>query len=364
MRELKFKYENLAGELNAMIEKGSFPDGKLPSETELMDSFKVGKITVYNALKKLVDDGRLLRVKGKGTFVNQDKRKSDADIRSRMIALAIETTGHFYGELHDSLRNSIAAHGYIPVSYNVPHYRMDELVKNTDILNLLKSGIKGLIIHGGGYWREPFLMDLKGIKSVFVNLYDYDGEPPYAAVVGDYEYAVFDAVNHLSKLGRKKIIFFSHLSTVSIKMTESHKRNHPLFQMEKGLMNAAREADVSGKTVRFNQDDPDLTNLLIKGLLLDKDERPDAIVCSSDHIAVKIITAAEKAGVRVPEDLAVIGFYNTPWCAESPVPLTSVSLKPDEMAEKAVQILLSEHGPADKIIKIKPELVLRRSSGN
>ena len=174
MSELKYKYENLADELSVMIEKGCFPAGKLPSEPELMNKFDVGKITVYNALKKLVDDGRLIRVKGKGTFVNQERRESDSDIRSKMIAIAIETTGHFYGELHDALRNSIAAHGCIPVSYNLPHYRMDNLVKNTDILNLLKSGIKGIILHGGGYWREPFLKGLSGIKSVFVNLYDYE----------------------------------------------------------------------------------------------------------------------------------------------------------------------------------------------
>lgn len=362
MAELKYKYENLADELNSMIEKGCFPDGKLPGEPELMDKFGVGKITVYNALKKLVDDGHLIRVKGKGTFINQEKRTPDSDIRSQMIAVAIETTGHFYGELHDGLRNSIAAHGYIPVSYNLPHYRMDDLVKNTDILNLLKSGIKGIILHGGGYWREPFLNGINGIKSVFINLYDYDGEPPYSAVVGDYEYGVFDAVSHLAKLSRKKINLFSHLCTVSVKMTESHKRNHPLFQMEKGFLNAIAENGVTGKIVRFNPDDPDLTNLLIKGLLLDKEERPDAIICSFDSIAVKIIAAAEKIGIRVPEDLAVIGIYNTPWCTESPVPLTSISLRPDEMAEKAVQVLLAEDAPEQKIIKIKPELIIRRSS--
>jgi len=104
-----------------------------------------------------------------------------------------------------------------------------------------------------------------------------------------------------------------------------------------------------------------LTELLIKGLLLDEENRPDAIICSFDSVAVKIITVAEKIGIRVPEDLAVIGIYNTPWCTESPVSLTSISLRPEEMAERAVQVLLAEHAPEHKIIKIKPELIIRRS---
>ena len=96
--------------------------------------------------------------------------------------------------------------------------------------------------------------------------------------------------------------------------------------------------------------------------LLDLSNRPTAIFASSDLQAVGLLRAAHELGVRVPEDLAVIGFDGTKESEYCWPPLTVVAQPVQQMAQAAVQLVLAED--ADKAHHaFAPELVIRRSCG-
>lgn len=64
-------YKQIQEDIVQKIKSGQLrPTDRVPSEQELMDEFKVSKITVKNALTQLADEGLIIRVQGKGTFVS------------------------------------------------------------------------------------------------------------------------------------------------------------------------------------------------------------------------------------------------------------------------------------------------------
>jgi LacI family transcriptional regulator len=70
------------------------------------------------------------------------------------------------------------------------------------------------------------------------------------------------------------------------------------------------------------------------------EEPPTAVACANDAQALDIIAAAQEAGLRIPEDLSVIGVDNSPQARDSVPPLTSVEVRMEEVGRHAVMALL------------------------
>ena len=75
----------------------------------------------------------------------------------------------------------------------------------------------------------------------------------------------------------------------------------------------------------------------------------------------RIYKIAEKIGLRIPEDLGLIGWYNTPWCETFHPHLTSISIREDLMAEKVIEVITNKKMQGKKFF-ITPELVIRDST--
>jgi LacI family transcriptional regulator len=96
--------------------------------------------------------------------------------------------------------------------------------------------------------------------------------------------------------------------------------------------------------------------------LLNSSKAPTAIFASSDLQAVGLLRAAHERGLRVPEDLAVIGFDGTKESEFSWPPLTVVAQPIQQMARTAVQLVLDEQRP-EGYTPFVGELVVRQSCG-
>jgi LacI family transcriptional regulator len=101
--------------------------------------------------------------------------------------------------------------------------------------------------------------------------------------------------------------------------------------------------------------------------LLAMDPRPSAVFCANDLLALGVLQALFAAGVRVPDDMALIGYDDIEFAAAAAVPLTSVRQPAVRMGRQAAELLLEETGEgADRHqhqrIVFEPELVVRESS--
>jgi LacI family transcriptional regulator len=95
--------------------------------------------------------------------------------------------------------------------------------------------------------------------------------------------------------------------------------------------------------------------------ILTRPRKVDAIICDADIVALKIIMSAFMLGISIPEELSVVGMYNTPWCEESPVKISSVGFNEDKIARKAVELIAADKWESE-IVTIEPEIMERRSA--
>ena len=100
--------------------------------------------------------------------------------------------------------------------------------------------------------------------------------------------------------------------------------------------------------------------------LLEQGSVPSAVFCSGDVIAEGVLLAAYEAGIRVPDDLAVVGFDDLPSSAFTIPPLTTVRQPIYDKGEQAANLIIDRiEGKTDEVVHVQlsPELVVRKSCG-
>ena len=92
----------------------------------------------------------------------------------------------------------------------------------------------------------------------------------------------------------------------------------------------------------------------------------DGVVCPSDLLAIGVIQAATDLGIRVPDDVIVVGYDDNHFASESSIPVSSVSLPGYRMGELAIELLLEEirqgSGHVHRTVMLDPHLIPRRST--
>ncbi len=166
--------------------------------------------------------------------------------------------------------------------------------------------------------------------------------------------AAFMATRHLINTGYQRIatITGSRDSTASLDRLEGYTR--ALHQANRGvdpaLVGDGDFTEVSGYTA-------------MKALL---PAEPDAVFSASDIMAVGAIRAIQEAGLRIPQDIAIVGFDDVPLGARSTLQLTTIRQPILKFGIKAVELLLDviENGakPTRRLI-LDTELVIRDSCG-
>ena len=101
-------------------------------------------------------------------------------------------------------------------------------------------------------------------------------------------------------------------------------------------------------------------------LLLDRDDPPTAVLCYSDLMADAVVDEARERGLRVPQDLSVVGFDDSPRARRMRPALTTVRQDSSEKGRLAVRTLLrrleADDGPVEHHV-LPTELVVRDSTG-
>jgi DNA-binding LacI/PurR family transcriptional regulator len=101
------------------------------------------------------------------------------------------------------------------------------------------------------------------------------------------------------------------------------------------------------------------------GKLLDRKVRPTAIFGYNDLTAIGAMMAAKKRGLRIPEDLSLIGYDNTSLCNIVEPPLTSIDMPVEELGRKVINLLVGKIEGTEKTkqrIRLLPTLVVRQST--
>lgn len=98
-------------------------------------------------------------------------------------------------------------------------------------------------------------------------------------------------------------------------------------------------------------------------------ERPTAVFAANDLLAIGMLQGFVTAGLRVPKDVAIIGYDDIAFAAAAAVPLSSIRQPREDIGRKSAELLLSElraeeSGDAHRheVVRFTPQLVVRRST--
>jgi LacI family transcriptional regulator len=163
------------------------------------------------------------------------------------------------------------------------------------------------------------------------------------------------AARHLSALGHKRI---AHIhGPKSFRSAHERQAGFEAGLNESGLSLAP--AMIAEGSYTFESGQRAAERLLYAS------KRPTAIFAGNDEMAMGVYLAARKAGLRIPEDLSIVGFDDTPVATRMWPPMTTVRLPIRDMGQRAAQLLLSADDDEDTEedeITFVPEIVVREST--
>jgi LacI family transcriptional regulator len=165
------------------------------------------------------------------------------------------------------------------------------------------------------------------------------------------------AVEYLLRTGRKKIGF------VSGSMEEMGNK-----ERYQGYVETLKKESIEVNRAWLAHGEGDFEDGLKLGLeLLGQKERPEAVVCTGDVLALGVMRAAAKLGLKIPAEVAVIGFDDTPWTRLTTPSLTTLYMPLNRIARDTINLLISRiqaegaRGPSKKLV-YEPELIIRESA--
>lgn len=359
--QYKSKSDLIAEKLTENIRLGLYEDGKLPREVDLADQFEVSRMTLRGALDILDRKKLIKKIKGTGTFLNSSQDK--AINISSVVGVVLPTLDHYTSPLYDAIVHNLSEKSLFSVFIKLPSYDETELNFMKKLDNLLNSNIRGIIVHGNAYKLYPQLRNFVN-SNVAIQTYSVPGPFPKRAVLADFERATFIATEHLIKLGRKNIVLLANKPGHYYQMDKVERSRCATNLCINGYQKALQKNELQqqAETIFYHSPEGNDPSDLIRGILARKNH-PEGFVCVQDNYANHVINIACQTGLKVPEDLAVIGMYNTPWCENSFVKITSISLNEELIAKEAVELMVSPRTQKKQKIVIEPKLIIRESCG-
>lgn len=253
----------------------------------------------------------------------------------------------------DNLRNDwleIAEKKLLESGYFVSHcYSRD----GDDFIQMLISGrFDAVFMLSNRYTAQQLnTIAAAGIPLVLYKTRDYnDLDPAITAVAPDIYSGIMKTINYLVFRGHRRILFVPPLR-YNMNMEDGFRRRAYRDAMQaNGLPYDERYLCKDVDTM-----DDVLAQVFDRVFSKNREERATALVAGTDYIAASIMQYVKRLGMRIPEDLAVIGMDNT-YIAEMVSPtLTSIDFSKEEFSTALVDALLAllrgEH-PKDRFIPV------------
>lgn len=344
-----YSYSAIEVDLERKIREGGLSsNARVPSENELSREYGVSRMSARQALTNLVGRKLLYRIAGKGTFVCPSK----PDEENTILGLVLNNLGNpFFPQLTKTIqRNALSA------NYDVIYYANNDLIDESKSIDILvKRHVAGVIIVPSQEAGEESLvkkLDEANIPFVYLNRFLKTPESDY--VVTDNVGGVNLAMDYLYSLGHREIGFMaaSPYTSAIAERLESYNQ-------------FIRKHNLAYSSVQISHQKNEDGGYEAAMAHLSSANRPTAIFCGNDITAVGALKAAAKLQINVPNDLSIVGYDDIDLAAHLSPPLTTVSQPTKQMAETAIEILISrlrhEHKSERRQVIIPSKLIIRDS---
>lgn len=339
-------YRRIQQEMRARIAQGDWAAGQpLPSRMQMCEEFGTTRVTLDKAIHELVREGLLRSVKGSGTFISEGTgHAASADASARTLRLGVVmsravpdkmvekpgTDNFYFGPLFQGIRDAVAGK---PVEVVYAHY--DQF----DYASFYRdSSLDGILLITPMLHELPALHALAAARIPFVAVGMSSHAPADATlpfVDTDNRQGASDAVQHLLDLGHRRIAL--------VNLATSQANHHDRLEGYRRALGAVgapvdlrdlllypiHEAERHDERIQAW-----LSQFLASGSL------PTAIFACDYLMALSTVRVLRRNGLRVPDDVSVVGF-DDPFSAEHLTPaLTTVRQPVYQVGRLSAQRLL------------------------
>jgi DNA-binding LacI/PurR family transcriptional regulator len=266
-------------------------------------------------------------------------------------AIVRDITDVFFPSAVEALSIEARARGY-SVVLGTARAEADEALALTAVLEARQCDAIVLL---GDLRDEPRLVDdLRRARVPVVALWHGAHAAPFATISVDNRAGIRAALGHLHELGHRRVAFCGNATLLDV------------YERRAAFVERAAELGLpAGPELVRHTDNTFAGGEAALDDLLAAPDPPTAVIAATDVIAIGLIHAAYERGVRVPDDLSVVGFDDVPLAAAVVPGLTTVQMPVAAMVgaavERVVDAAAEEDAPAPP--PFVPRLVVRGSSG-
>jgi LacI family transcriptional regulator len=283
-----------------------------------------------------------------GFIPNANNRSSGKE--QPIIGLILPLSNNpFYEELAQGIEDGVAKSGLrVLIGYS----REDEAIEMQLLTSMADAGFKGIILTPVGAHNQVFEKFIdKNVRVGYIS--QTDEHVDQCSVSIDQVRGGFIGIEYLAKLGHKKILWVS-----------GPAHHHQSNQRFVGITEAAKEFGIeltvmTAPSLDFLSGEHIAPQIVEAGL-------PDAIFAGNDALALGVMNFMYKQGLKVPEDVSVIGYDNVSYAESALVPLTTVSQTPYQlgftMGTQMIAEIDSKEGHVHQHVIFQPQIVERAST--
>ncbi len=342
------KYQQVEQHIRQAIKQRTIVD-KLPGERTLAKELGVSYMTLRKAIENLVAEGLLYKIPTKGTFVatGRDQRNKKRHSTVGYFLDSSITSGissPYYSLIFNALEKEASSHGYSLIYFSDTSEsnlraaldRLDGVIatcfpRNEDIIQDIKDAIPVVVIDNAA--------SDKSIPSVIIDNFNADVQ----------------SVDYICSLGHKRIGFMCGLS-------DSDIGKNRFAGYQKGLHKNGIEVD---ERLVYRGDYSFKSGIYGAEYYLGmQKDRPTAIICANDSMALGAIRKLLHEGFEVPGDFSIVGFDDIEVASQIVPALTTVAAPIEAIAHQSFAMLLdliNGKTPASQHIALPAQLVVRQS---
>jgi LacI family transcriptional regulator len=296
---------------------------------------------------------RVLRVIDELGFVRNESARHLRTGVARVIALVIlDLSNPFFSDLMRGVEDTAYEAGY---SVIVCNSSQDQAREEAYIRVLEERGVTGMLIIPVGP-SSPSIDRLRARGTAVIRV--THRIPDDKCGVGSDDILGGElAMDHLLALGHERVSYVTSASHI-----------WPTDQRGEGALRAVRKEGKSDDTLHeISVEHLNVAHGRDAGeRVLGLRPRPTAVICANDLVALGVLQVMIRHGVRVPDDMAIVGFDDIEFASAATIPLTSVRIPRREIGRIATELLLEEaSGDPEHVhrrIVLPPELVVREST--
>ncbi len=358
--------DRICDHIHTLLAKGEYgADGRLPTEEQLRRQFATSRSTVVKAMKELEHLGYIRRRAGAGSFAAHPGQLP----KSTFAAILIAGLGdiEFFSPIGAQIAAACQKHNICliwgsagPTTEISTRSEMDQICRR-----LKEQQVSGVFFApdqlsagmlSNGETSDEYLAGILTDAGMAVILIDrdlthYPERSKFDFVGIDNVNAAFQQTKHLYDQGCRKIIHVTRPGTLTTKEARIA-----------GFRTALHRLGLAEKTERIHTGDAHDLNFVQKTL----ESGPDGVVCFNDPMASYYLKSLLALGIKVPDQIKVIGLDDLEYSKFLPVPLTTMRQPRREIGEIAVEMLirrLNNKTLPPSASLLTTQLVVRESTG-